>query len=34
MEATHDPLYLRQMKFGTPKDHGYIYKFYFNHYFL
>jgi hypothetical protein len=20
MEATHDPLYLRQMKFGTPKD--------------
>jgi hypothetical protein len=25
---------LRQMNFGTVRDHGYTYKFYLNHYFV
>jgi len=30
METAHEPLYfVRQMKFGTVKDHGHTYKFYF-----
>jgi hypothetical protein len=33
METTHKPLQLKQVKFGTVKRHGHIYKFYFNNYF-
>jgi hypothetical protein len=31
MESTRKQL---QVKFGTLRDHGHIYKFYFSHYFL
>jgi hypothetical protein len=34
METTPEPLHLRQMKFGTMKDHGHTYKFCLNNHFL
>jgi hypothetical protein len=34
MEATHELLCVRQMKFGAAKVHRHTYKFYSDHYFL
>jgi hypothetical protein len=34
VETAHEPLHLRQTKFGALKAHGHIYKFYLNYYFI